>query len=802
MRAYFSLLLVLLSIHSIGWAQTDPTSHLFHVNDIRSWSRPSGLEFTDLKKGSFSVPFEGPYSLQPIQSKQVAFTGITASGGPLVAASSFQSVSYCSFHPGPGLPYQNTPSGNSEDYNQIFSVTGAEIRRHILDAEDGNIDDPLKAIFGWPGNGNSWFEDIHGFPLFQSDYGAAPFVETSGNENGIYEPELGEYPSVKNLPRDIIPDQIDWMIYSPRYTDHTQGGCMPVEIKQTTYGFNCTQLDKTIFQQYEVRNFGEEAITEFKAGIEVATALGCGYDDAVGTSIEHQCVYVYNADNDDADDPCLTKNYGANPPAFAFGPLNHNLNSTIYTLPKSIGPSDPRKTNRLKESYLKFHNSQWLDGTPLTEGGTGYNTNSTDSTKFIFPGDPQTSNGWNMITEDLVSTFWNLLFTTGKERLEVNDPYILDVAFHYARDENLDHLRNAEKAVQEFGAIRDIYLNGNWPCSAELCDCSCIWPGDANANGKVEISDIAQIAMSFGEQGTERMKGLAWFPKNTQDWSSEVMGINSKHADINGDGMVDYSDFKFWNLYEGLVNSCHTPTPDYCEEGPDVYIKMMKEDSALEAQKVYLADIILKNISSLVGVSFDVKFDRRIWNYSTVTTNPWKNPDTDWFFEQGRQPVSESNPFSYVVMNTEKLNRELKQDSDNNMLTINFITNSLPDTYHQSNATIKICNFTVYYEDGVTEKLPTQTLTYRLPDDVVITNTKEEENNVIQIIPNPTVGLIQVTGLGQTSSALLVDLHGKPVMEKIINEGDFMDISALPVGLYFLQIKDGDQLWSKRVIKQ
>lgn len=474
----------------------------------------------------------------------------------------------------------------------------------------------------------------------------------------------------------------------------------------------------------------------------------------------------------------------------------------MYSIDAVFDPSSPRRTPyTLREFYSKL-NAQWVDGTLLTTSGTGYNPNDPNSTLFVFPDNPKNPNGWSMISEGLISNSWSPLFTTGKSILEVNDPFVMDVAFHYARNEDADHLDNAEQIVQEFGEIRNRFQRGEWPCSATSCDCSCIWPGDANANGKVEISDIAQIAMSFGEQGTERMKGLAWHPKSTQDWSSEVMGINSKHADINGDGMVDYSDFKFWNLYEGLVNSCHTPTPDYCEEGPDVYIKMMKEDSVLEAQKVYLADIILKNISSLVGVSFDVKFDRRIWNYSTVTTDPWKNPDTDWFFEQGRQPVSESNPFSYVVVNTEKLNRELKQDSDNTLLAIHFITNTLPDTYHQPHATIKICNFTVYYEDGTTEKLPTQTLKYRLPDDVVITNIEDESDYGIEIIPNPTDGLIQVTGLGQTSSALLVDLHGKPVMEKTINEGDYMDISALPSGLYFLQIKDGDQLWSKRVIKQ
>lgn len=796
-------LFMLLSISSVSAQVERSPSKLFHANDIRTLSWPEGKEFSDLSNAVFIVPFEDASSPSTIFSKRLIISGIVPSGQATAVVSDFSHRFPCTFEAGPGQSHQSSPSGNTEDYNKVFSVTGAEILEHIDDFKDGKIDHPSEAIFGWPGNGNSWFENIHGFPLFQSNFGAAPFVETVGNENGIYEPELGEYPTVKNLPQEIFPDQIHWMIYRTKSRQIFNEECLSLEVKQTTYAFNCDELSKTLFQQYEIRNFGIGEIDNFKAGIEVISNLGCFSDDAFGTSLDHQCVYLYNADNIDQDDRCSGHpNYGENPPAFAFGPLKKEMATTMYSTYAAVDPSSPRRTPyTLREFYNKM-NAQWVDGTLLTTSGTGYNPNDPNSTLFVFPDNPKNPNGWSMISEGLISNGWFPLFTTGKSKLEVDDPFVMDVAFHYARDEDADHLDNAEQVVQEFGEIRNRFQRAEWPCSAEFCDCSCIWPGDANNNGKVEITDIANIVLSLDESGPVRKKGLAWLPTDTDDWSEEVLSTNTKYSDVNGDGKVNEEDLELWESYFLLENSCHSPTSDYCEEGPDVYFAMKQADTILQPNKGYNGSIILKDVNKFIGYSFDLYFDQSIDRvYCTPTLN-WKDDSIRTYERELYNGKYEPSAISVIAMNDRKMNLELTENTDNEIAWFFFSTDELPTTYPTRYVEYKICNFTVYYEDGMTEKLPTQTLKYRLPDEVVITNTKEEEKDVIQIIPNPTDGLIKVMGLKGTSSALLVDLHGKPVREKTMKEGDDMDISALPPGLYFLQIKDGGHLWSKRVVKR
>ena len=45
--------------------------------------------------------------------------------------------------------------------------------------------------------------------------------------------------------------------------------------------------------------------------------------------------------------------------------------------------------------------SIWLDGTPLTDGGDGYDPGSTEIVQHAFPGDPNNANEWSMLSEGL-----------------------------------------------------------------------------------------------------------------------------------------------------------------------------------------------------------------------------------------------------------------------------------------------------------------------------------------------------------------------------------------------------------------
>jgi PKD repeat protein len=76
------------------------------------------------------------------------------------------------------------------------------------------------------------------------------------------------------------------------------------------------------------------------------------------------------------------------------------------------------------------------------------------------------------------------------------------------------------------------------------CLFSCVWPGDANNNLEANHYDIMTIGLNFNKTGPKR-DSVSIYPIGHygQDWSTyQADGTNNKHADCNGDGVVNFDD--------------------------------------------------------------------------------------------------------------------------------------------------------------------------------------------------------------------------------------------------------------------
>ncbi|MEL6853268.1 MAG: dockerin type I domain-containing protein, partial [Bacteroidota bacterium] len=80
-------------------------------------------------------------------------------------------------------------------------------------------------------------------------------------------------------------------------------------------------------------------------------------------------------------------------------------------------------------------------------------------------------------------------------------------------------------------------------------DSSCVWPGDVDANGWVNIYDFLILGTLIGDTGLSRPNAINDFiSQPSPDWSETIIhglvrpGINKKHADCNGDGVINEAD--------------------------------------------------------------------------------------------------------------------------------------------------------------------------------------------------------------------------------------------------------------------
>jgi len=92
-------------------------------------------------------------------------------------------------------------------------------------------------------------------------------------------------------------------------------------------------------------------------------------------------------------------------------------------------------------------------------------------------------------------------------------------------------------------------FNDSWEdfCNNKVDACgpsnSQVWPGDFDNNGTVEINDLLYWGIAYNASGFSRPNSsINWVGQASEDWDNEVNGLNSKHQDGDGNGVVDEQD--------------------------------------------------------------------------------------------------------------------------------------------------------------------------------------------------------------------------------------------------------------------
>lgn len=314
-------------------------------------------------------------------------------------------------------------ASSSQVFNKVWAVSAQDIIGHRADfADNGQIDDPNPAVYAWPGQGNPFFAEYNDFSLPTASLAPlAPFWDENGD--GVYNPAQGDFPilQIRGCINASIPTDMYWCVFT---LEGEQAGLRPIEVQLTAFNYACSEenhpLNNTLFTLHKLIYYADEnvgGLSDCYWGQWADVALGCYQDDYVGSFPERHAAYVYNAGSSD----CTTseENFGPNPPVLGIemlrGPLDElaqeaPLSSIMYYNNPSNGNPAPATTdpNTVAEFYY-YLQGLWRDGSPLTEGGTGYNGST--ATNFIFPGLPQQPGGW---------TEWEAQNPAGDRRLLLN----------------------------------------------------------------------------------------------------------------------------------------------------------------------------------------------------------------------------------------------------------------------------------------------------------------------------------------------------------------------------------------------
>ena len=230
-------------------------------------------------------------------------------------------------------------------------------------------------------------------------YGA-PFVDV--NNNGTYEPAI-DTPGVRSAMQTIFMCLTDGFDSCHNLIEGFGGGtpCLFAEMHMTAWCYNKMSLQDVQFIKMVIINKANYTWDSSIFSVVCDPDLGYANDDYIGCDTTRKLGYCYNANNNDPQ-------YGAAPPAVGILLLKGAFNK--YVIPnKYIGISsfdcfsnpstspppceiDPNPDPVGAYFYMsgfKRDSTCWLDPTQLV-----LPPNYFKKTKYIWPGDPETQNGW------------------------------------------------------------------------------------------------------------------------------------------------------------------------------------------------------------------------------------------------------------------------------------------------------------------------------------------------------------------------------------------------------------------------
>ncbi|NOQ73021.1 MAG: T9SS type A sorting domain-containing protein [Crocinitomix sp.] len=325
--------------------------------------------------------------------------------------------------------------------DEIYLVSKDDIEYHVANIVEPGYVIP-HGILEWP---------AHGDVSLGLDYQLAPFADLNGN--GLYEPEIGEYPEIRG-------DHAAYMIMNDKAGPHlaSEGDPLGIEIHYMFYQYNGDDdVSNTVFINARIINRSSVNYPEFIMSTYMDSNIGYSgnSDDYIGCNPEGNYIFGYNADNLDEPGGGIT-GYGENPPAVAFMLLNHEMTVAGY-YDNGVGTHG---TPYYAYQFWNYQHALWANGDPFEFGGYGHSTDAAIPTNFIFPSDPTDDGGgadtWSEVSAENWAGSRRGHMSAAATSFAAGEVLCYDYAvMASSRDGN--HLENASSLADQASIIQAFY---------------------------------------------------------------------------------------------------------------------------------------------------------------------------------------------------------------------------------------------------------------------------------------------------------------------------------------------------------
>ncbi|MBL0005915.1 MAG: hypothetical protein IPP25_01690 [Saprospiraceae bacterium] len=165
---------------------------------------------------------------------------------------------------------------------------------------------------------------------------------------------------------------------------------------------------------------------------------------------------------------------------------------------------------------------------------------------------------------------------------------------------------------------------------AETCACirDCVWPGDADLDGQVDMSDLLTIGYRLGETGPVRSYNNpeTWFGQHADNWNFSGNNLGTQYLDANGDGAitandVDLIDEHYYRAHDVVVKDVQQKLP--------YQFSLIPVQFSLDSGDVVILDVAFGNanvpVLDMKGAKFSVNIPPAMMDSASVTVTFHQN---------------------------------------------------------------------------------------------------------------------------------------------------------------------------------
>jgi hypothetical protein len=322
----------------------------------------------------------------------------------------------------------------------------------------------------------------------------------------------------------------------------------------------------------------------------------------------------------------------------------------------------------------------------------------------------------------------------------------------------------------------------------------CVWSGDTDNNGIVNIQDVLPIGLGMGEAGVSRQNpSTSWYGQHSDAWNGSLGALKPKYCDTDGNGIITHEDTSAISQH---YLKTHNLVPEETPVSKPVLFFDIVSQLPADSGDLVVLEISLGQESNplldMYGLSFIFNYNNDLVDPSTINFQAYENSWLSFYSPMLSMTQKPSNSRMDIALTR---TNGITASGYGAIGQIAFIiTEDLAGIRFGKELMLQLELTSAHAMDGYGQFARLNDVSVEVP--VKIGGEKEKEFSADQIItyPNPTTDylFLHLNGSDNLMEELAIfSVDGKEVLRlNNINQRQLqLDVSRFDSGIYFLQIQ-------------